>query len=52
MIFVHGSIGNLLPCPHASLPRPPAIPEDPGYKVLHTLAFLVLAGLSTFAFLR
>ena len=26
----------------ASLPQPPAIPGDPGDKVLHVLAFLVL----------
>ena len=52
MILVHGSIGKLLPCPHASLPQPPAIPEDPGNKVLHTLAFLMLAGLAAFTYLR
>jgi hypothetical protein len=36
----------------ASLPHPPAIPCDPGDKVLHVLAFRVLAGLAAFAHLR
>lgn len=36
----------------ASLPQPPAIPGDPGDKVLHVLAFLVLAGLAAFAYPR
>lgn len=36
----------------ASLPQPPAIPGNPGDKVLHVLAFLVLAGLAAFAYPR
>lgn len=36
----------------ASLPQPPALPGDPGDKLLHVLAFLVLAGLAAFAYPR
>ncbi|MCZ8370914.1 MAG: hypothetical protein O9293_13305 [Porphyrobacter sp.] len=36
----------------ASLPQPPALPGDPSDKVLHVLAFLVLAGLAAFAYPR
>jgi VanZ family protein len=36
----------------ASLPQPPAIPGDPSDKVLHVLAFLVLAGLAALAYPR
>jgi VanZ family protein len=36
----------------ASLPQPPAVPGDPGDKILHVLAFLVLAGLAVFAYPR
>jgi VanZ family protein len=36
----------------ASLPQPPALPGDPDDKVLHVLAFLVLAGLAAFAYPR
>ncbi|MEE4316377.1 MAG: hypothetical protein V2I74_05280 [Erythrobacter sp.] len=36
----------------ASLPQPPTLPGDPGDKVLHILAFLVLAGLAAFAYPR
>lgn len=34
----------------ASLPQPPPLPGDP--RVLHVLAFLVLAGLAAFAYPR
>ena len=36
----------------ASLPQPPPLPGDPSDKVLHVLAFLVLAGLAAFAYPR
>jgi hypothetical protein len=36
----------------ASLPQPPAIPGDPSDKVLHVLAFVVLAGLAALAYPR
>lgn len=34
----------------ASLPQPPALPGDPGDKILHILAFLVLGSLSAMAY--
>lgn len=36
----------------ASLPQPSALPGEPSDKVLHVLAFLVLAGLAAFAYPR
>lgn len=36
----------------ASLPQPPPLPGEPSDKVLHVLAFLVLAGLAAFAYPR
>lgn len=36
----------------ASLAQPPALPGDPGDKLLHVLAFLALAGLAAFAYPR
>jgi VanZ family protein len=36
----------------ASLPQPPALPGDPGDKLLHVLAFVVLAALAAFAYPR
>ena len=36
----------------ASLPQPPALPGDPGDKVQHILAFLVLSSLAAFAYPR
>jgi VanZ family protein len=36
----------------AILPQPPALPGDPGDKLLHMLAFFVLGGLATFAYPR
>jgi hypothetical protein len=36
----------------ATLPQPPALPGDPGDKLLHVLAFSVLAALAAFAYPR
>ena len=36
----------------ASLPQPPALPGNPGDKVQHILAFLVLSGLAAIAYPR
>jgi VanZ family protein len=36
----------------AILPQPPALPGDPGDKLLHMLAFFVLGGLAALAYPR
>lgn len=36
----------------ASLPQPPPIPGEPGDKLLHIMAFLVVAALASIAFPR
>jgi VanZ family protein len=36
----------------AILPQPPALPGDPGDKLLHMLAFFVLGGFAAFAYPR
>ncbi|KPF61796.1 hypothetical protein [Porphyrobacter sp. AAP60] len=36
----------------ASLHQPPSIPGNPGDKLLHVIAFVVLAGLAAFAYPR
>lgn len=36
----------------AALPQPPTLPGHPGDKLLHVLAFVVLAGLAAFAYPR